>query len=298
MDRRTFLKTVGVGTAVGAIGVLTPSTAWAASTPSVGFALGDTAPEIYGYDQYMRYWSNKDLVKGWTLLSFSAAWCYPCREAAIQLPSIVALLAANGVNLRVVELLIQDASLDPSQARNAEAWSSTFGTSMGPTLHCNGDPSPTTVPWYQLTQYDLAINGEGSAIPTYVLIDPRNVIRVIVEDWDDETIASIVNTVAPNVTPPAAGAGSTSYPPYPTVAPYYLSTLMDDNMNVFGVPAAVVSNVDAVYGQMRYCLQQRAFGDAYDQGMKAVRLLTQGGVDSTLIDTATVIPDQIATLHT
>jgi hypothetical protein len=44
---------------------------------------------------------------------------------------------------------------------------------MGPTLHCNGDASPNTVPSYQLAQYDLAVNADGPAFPTYVLIDPE-----------------------------------------------------------------------------------------------------------------------------
>jgi hypothetical protein len=99
------------------------------------------------------------------------------------------------------------------------------------------------------------------------------VIRVIAEGWDVETIASIVNTVAPTVTPPVPGGYSPQ--PYPACWPYYQSTQMDRHMSDFGVPAAVVSDVDAVYAQMRYCPQLRAFSDAYNQGMKAVRHLNR-----------------------
>jgi thiol-disulfide isomerase/thioredoxin len=137
--------------------VLSPSSTWQ------GYEVGAAAvTTISATDLY-----DCDGTKGINalLLDESATWCGACQQEAQALPGQMSTWSPQGV--KVVTLMVQNASSQPADTSTALDWRNTF--SLSSTVAVAADPA-----------FSFAHSG-SNGLPMNVLVDPRtmNIVSVV-----------------------------------------------------------------------------------------------------------------------
>ncbi len=179
LSRRGLLaKGAAVGAvALGGSALTGVGGAFAAPKPSLqGYRIGDAAAEVSGFDQYMKNRKLSDSFGSWVLLDLCPVWCQPCAYSAQWHRPFTEYVRGKGIPFRVQPMVVEANSPGaPSTRRDAERWAVKFELEHETLMHANGDAKS---PLLELVnKYAAANNNPEPAYPTYVLIDPKGIIR-------------------------------------------------------------------------------------------------------------------------
>src|SRR5262245_34378545 len=98
------------------------------SLKGTGFNIGDTAFDFTGIDQSGNQSSLYDLYGQFVVFDYCAAWCLPCQLEARDglLIQPINNVKNQGVHVRFVQVLLQDASGQPATSKTVGRWISIF----------------------------------------------------------------------------------------------------------------------------------------------------------------------------
>jgi thiol-disulfide isomerase/thioredoxin len=144
-----------------------------APTDVVGWAPGDTLPDLIVKDQFGDEVSLHQFAGRLLIVDVSAVWCVPCQNLAPELELLANELADDEVT--VITLLSEDVTGGPAVATDAEAWATEFAL----TGLVGWDPQGLLDDIPEITGY-----------PSTVLVDPSmHVVETDFERLDADLLA-------------------------------------------------------------------------------------------------------------
>jgi hypothetical protein len=303
VTRRSFVVRAAAASAAAGVGLaIAPGRSWAkakAAAPPTGYAVGQTAPAFTGVDQYMRSW-NSTQFKGWTLLGFSGVWCAPCDYLASQIAAFQQYLAGYGQTLGYIDVLLQDNAQNAATQLTAEGFAQGYGDPRGVTLQPNGVANDPL--WQMLIAYTNAGLPQFAAdpeIPTLVLIDPKNVIRLIDVLWgiQEEGGPSVAGNIAAAIGPSIPDPSLASIHQVGTPAPYSaLGSFGSTVVPTLGLKPNKQDNAAQLIAKVQNHMAARTFSLAADDCQTLADKLNIWGVDGSFIATVSSCAQYLARL--
>jgi hypothetical protein len=156
--------------------VLPPQLSWQ------GFTEGAAAQSNLTIQDYFDCDGSKNINA--LLIDVSATWCGACQQEAQEMPQDFATFSAKGI--RVLTLMIEDANSNPASVGTAKAWRDNFNLSA---IAVAADPTSSVLP-------------PGSVgLPYQILVDPRTMKVVSIEEGYSGDISALVNLATKNKNP-------------------------------------------------------------------------------------------------
>ena len=172
----------------------------AVNPPEKGWELGLAPPNIHSY-----YLSGKKLRPRKTslyslagrydavIIAVCASWCSPCITWSLEAQTFADNLAAEGIKVGLIDLLIEDYAIQPATRETTLNWLDTAWT---------GNPRDV---WYGADSYDagydiLSVQTPSNVWPSYVILDSNLQVHGHYVPGSSTDISDIVRQ-ASDVTP-------------------------------------------------------------------------------------------------
>jgi hypothetical protein len=122
------------------------------------------------------------------LIVLSSTWCQPCQAEAMKLPGKVSG-GWDAAGIRVLTLMVQDASQNPAMLSTAEQWKNNFGLTN---IAVAADPN------FSFDQFDFATHTDHTGFPTQIIVDPRTMKIALYQQGDQSIDAELEKLAAMN----------------------------------------------------------------------------------------------------
>lgn len=158
-----------------------PSLSWQGYGPSSDVAGAVSPPDFFDCD------GSKGIHA--VLFVLSATWCEPCQAEATTLEGKAAQWSSMGI--RVVTLMVQDATENPAALATATQWKTQFGLS---------NVGVVADPGFSFDQFDFATHTDHTGFPTQIIVDPRT-MKIVTYQQGDAPVDSQLEALAESNAP-------------------------------------------------------------------------------------------------